>query len=195
MLLRVVFFILLINFSVSLLHSDNNLTVNGGLILMIIASSNFRDEELQVPKRIFEENGYKVAIASTTKSTVTGMMGAQVTPDLLIKDVKVGDYVAVVFVGGNGAQEYYTNTTAHTIARQAHNKGMLICAICIAPNILAHAGILKNKKATCFNSEILKAKGAIFTGSSVERDGNIITAKGPQAAGDFARTIIAALKP
>lgn len=192
-LLRVVFFVLCFCLSVSLLNSDNELATNGGLILMIIASSNFRDEELQIPKQIFEKSGYQVKIASSTKSTVTGMLGARVNPDLLLSEINVDDYVAVVFVGGGGAKEYYNNSTTHTVARQAYNKGILICAICIAPNILAHAGILQNKKATCFNSEILKAKGAIFTGNSVEQDGSIITAKGPQAAGDFANKIVAAL--
>jgi protease I len=193
-LFRVVFFVLCINLSVSLLNPDNELISNGGLILMIIASSNFRDEELLVPKQIFEQNGYQVKIACSTKSTVIGMLGERVNPDLLLGEIKVDDYAAVVFVGGGGAKEYYNSPAAHNVARQAFNKGILVCAICIAPNILAHAGILTNKKATCFNSEILKAKGAVFTGSSVEQDGNIITAEGPQAAGEFARKIIAALK-
>ncbi|MBN1798235.1 MAG: DJ-1/PfpI family protein [Spirochaetales bacterium] len=193
-LFRVVFFVLCISFTVSLLNSDNMLVSNGGLILMIIASSNFRDEELRVPKQIFEQNGYQVKIACSTKSTVTGMLGARVNPDLLLERVKVDDYAAVVFVGGGGAEEYYNSPAAHAVARQAFNKGILICAICIAPNILAYAGILTNKQATCFNSEILKAKGAVFTGKAVEQDGTVITANGPQAAGDFARKIITALK-
>jgi protease I len=188
------FLLLIIILPFSVLYTDNDLTVNGGLILMIIASSNFRDEELSVPKRIFEQNGYQVKIACSTKATVTGMLGARVHPDLLLSEINVDDYVAVVFVGGSGAQEYYNSPAAHAIAKKAYNKGMPVCAICIAPNILAYAGILKNKRATCFNSQILKAQGASYTGSSVERDGNIITAEGPQAASDFAHAIIKAIE-
>jgi protease I len=191
---RIILLSLAFILSTLLIHAENDAIKKTGGILMIIASSNFRDEELNIPKEIFRENGYKVTVASSRISIATGMLGAKVTPDLLLQDVRVADYLAVVFVGGGGAKEYYANSTALSIAKEAYNKGILVGAICIAPNILANAGILKNKKATCFDSDNLKAKGALFTGKSVERDGKIITAKGPQAAKEFGTAVVNALK-
>ena len=103
---------------------------------------------------------------------------------------------AVVFVGGSGAQKYYSNERALTIAREAYEKGKVLGAICIAPGILAKAGVLKGKNATIWDSgsgefvKILEENGAIYTGMNVEIDGNIITANGPHAAQGFAEAII-----
>jgi len=52
-------------------------------------------------------------------------------------------------------------------------------------------GKVVREKATCFGSEApnLKAKGAIYTGKPVERDGSIITANGPESASLFGEAI------
>lgn len=159
-------------------------------IVLIIASSNFRDEEYEEPKAIFEKEGYSITVASVSLSESTGMFGLKVKPNILISKININEYDAVVFVGGEGATEYFMDTVVHKIALEAFNKGKVVAAICIAPNILANAGILKGKKATCYNTKNLIAKGAQYTGKSVEQDGKIITANGPSAAGEFAKTIL-----
>ncbi len=161
-------------------------------ILMIIASQNFRDEELLIPKKLFEKEGYQVVIASSSLKPAKGMLGALITPQILIDQVNVDDYDAIVFVGGVGAQEYFHNSVAHKIAREAVAKGKVLGAICLAPRILAEAGVLKGKKATVWQSEgkALEDKGAIYTGKPVEIDGKIVTGAGPFAAEEFAKAIL-----
>jgi len=168
----------------------------GKKILMIIASQNFRDEELLIPKKLFEKEGYQVVIASSSLKPAKGMLGALVTPQILIDQVNVDDYDAIVFVGGVGAQEYFHNPVAHKIAREAVAKGKVLGAICLAPRILAEAGVLKGKKATVWQSEgkALEEKGAIYTGKPVEIDGKIVTGAGPFAAEEFAKAILNLLK-
>lgn len=164
-------------------------------VVMIIASKNFRDEELQKPKSILEKQGIKIVIASTTKDVVTGMLGATAKPDILISELKVMDYDAIVFVGGGGASEYWNDPIAHAIIQEAVKQGKILCAICIAPVTLANAGVLKGKRATVWPTEQdkLKAKGALYTGKKVEVDGNIITGSGPKAAKEFGKAIVKAL--
>jgi protease I len=162
---------------------------------MIIASQNFRDEELLKPRDLFIKEGMEVILASSSLETSRGMLGATVKPDILINKVKVEDFEAIIFVGGIGSSEYWNNPIAHKIVKEAVSLNKLICAICIAPVTLANVGILDGKKATVFRSEVkaIKKKGAIYTGKAVEVDGNIITAEGPQAATEFGQTIINAL--
>ena len=166
--------------------------LQGKKVLMIIASQNFRDEELLKPRDLFIKEGMKVILASSSLETSWGMLGSTVKPDILINKVKVEDFEAIIFVGGTGASEYWNNPTAHKIIKEAVSLDKLICAICIAPVTLANAGILDGKKATVFRSEVkaIKRKGVIYTGKPVEVDGNIITANGPQAAEEFGKTII-----
>jgi protease I len=170
-------------------------SLQGQSILMIIAHQGFRDEEYQEPRQFFETRGATITVASSSLETAKGALGAQVKPDLLLKDAAVSDYDAIVFIGGPGAQEYWDNPVAHAIAQEAVAQGKVLAAICIAPATLARAGVLKGKNATVFSSEAgtLKACGANYTGASVERDRLIITANGPQAAAEFAEEIAKAL--
>jgi protease I len=167
----------------------------GKKVLMIIAPSDFRDEELLEPKKIFEKNKIAVTIASKGTKVATGMLGAKVNVDADIEDINVSDYDAIIFVGGVGSSIYFNDSTAHQIAREAYKKGKIVGAICIAPSTLANAGILKGKKVTSWPSEKtnIEQKGGIHTGKGVERDGNIITANGPQSAKDFGNEILKAL--
>ncbi|MFH1820862.1 MAG: DJ-1/PfpI family protein [Methanobacteriota archaeon] len=164
---------------------------------MIIAPENFRDEELLHTKEELDKAGVETSIASTKTTEAKGMLGVKVTPDIKLVQVKVDDYDAVVFVGGSGSAAYFKDDCALSIAREASKRGKKVCAICIAPVVLANAGLLKGKRATVFPGDYVKDivnKGAAYTGKPVEVDGNVITANGPAAAREFGRAIAKALK-
>ena len=164
--------------------------MNGKKILMVVAPANFRDEELLEPKKVFEGYGAQVTVTSTAREP-KGMFGARVSAEP-VEDMDVNEYDALVFVGGSGASVYFNNTRILEMAKQSYEKGKITAAICIAPVILANAGILEGKKATVWNGEfktMLESKGAQYTGNSVEQDGKIITANGPSAAKQFGETI------
>lgn len=170
--------------------------LSGKKVVMIIASKDFRDEELARPKALLEAEGAEVNLASSNMEPVKGMLGSKVKPDMLYSQIKPDEYDAVIFVGGVGASQYWNDKTAHSLAREALEAGKIVGAICIAPVTLAQAGILKDKKATVWPSEAgrLKAKGAVYTGASVTVDGKVITADGPESADAFGQAIIKVLK-
>jgi protease I len=161
-------------------------------VLMVIAYQNFRDEELFTPKSIFEKNGIKVDIASVKKGIARGMLGGTVNVNLTLNEVKESDYDGIVFVGGSGSADLFDNNEAKKLASEFYKNKKVVGAICLAPGILANAGILKGKKATCFPSasDILIKNGAIYTKNPVEIDGNIITGKGPEVAEKFGMEIL-----
>jgi len=161
-------------------------------ILMVVAPKDFRDEEYQEPRQILEQAGAEITVAAKGVSEATGMFGAKITVDKDLSEVSAVDYDAVVFIGGSGASVYFEDQTALNLAEETYDSGKVVGAICIAPSILANAGILEGKKTTAFSSEAgnLQAKGAIYIGEPVTVDGRIITASGPQAAGEFGEAII-----
>jgi protease I len=160
-------------------------------ILMVVAPENYRDEELFIPKEIFEKKGHEVSVASSKTGTLSGVRGGSITAELLLSDVNTAVYDAVVFVGGAGCKVLFNNQQAIRIAQEMNEQQKIVAAICIAPVILANAGLLKNKKATVFSSEAraIKSKGAKYTEQGVTVDGNIITGDGPQSAAKFAEEI------
>lgn len=165
-------------------------------ILMIVARENFRDEEYKEPKKIFEQDGFKVVVASSSAGDCYGVGGTVAHASHSLDHVVPADYEAIVFVGGIGAREFFADPLAHYIAKEAVRQGLTLGAICIAPSILANAGLLKGKKITAFESEKenLKKAGAEFTGKNVEVDGNIVTASGPDAAEEFGYKIVEQIK-
>lgn len=168
----------------------------GKKILMVVAPTNFRDEELSEPRAIFENAGASVVVASKRVSQARGMFGTTASVDKDVSEVDVGEYDAVVFVGGSGASVYFEDPAVHLLAQNAYNQDKIVAAICIAPSILANAGILSGKKATAFSSESanLKAKGANYTGELVTVDGRVITGRGPEAASEFGQKIVEVLR-
>ena len=166
--------------------------LKGKRILMIISSHNYRDEELNIPKRIFEQTGATVDVASEKIGKARGMLGGRIESDLVYSEAKIDDYDAVIFIGGVGSKIFWNDPKAHSLAKEVIDKDKLLGAICLAPATLANAGVLKGKKATSYPmaSPALKKAGADYTGKAVEVDGGIVTGEGPGAAEEFAMTII-----
>ena len=167
---------------------------------MLIAQQDFRDEECFIPRGIFLDQGAQVKIISLKKGTALGIFGGVIDVDITLDELNIADFNCLVLVGGNGALTYLENNKTHQAVRQAVELGKILAAICIAPTILARAGVLKGKKAVVWSSnldksavKILQSAGAEYTNQPVVIDGNIITADGPESSRAFAEAIVKAL--
>lgn len=165
-------------------------------VLLVIASRDFRDEEYEEPRAVFQAAGCVMAVASSTTNPVRGVLGTWVQPDRLLAGCRAEEFDAVVFLGGYGALEYGDNPTAHRLCREALERRRVLAALCVAPTILSRAGVLDQRRATCFpdQREAVEAGGAVYTGDAVTVDGPIVTADGPMHAKEFAHAVVAALK-
>ncbi len=168
--------------------------------VLIIAFEGFQDFEYDETRRILESSGVEVTVASSKKGSAVGKLGQQVEVDLTLDQVKPDDFDAIVFIGGPGASEYESDPLAHKLAQLAMEQNKVLGAICLAPTILAKAGVLENKRATVWSDplaqemiEILKSQGADYTDEAVVIDGKLITANGPSAAKEFGQKIVEAL--
>lgn len=167
-------------------------------ILMVIAQHRFRDEEFEHPKTVFKQNGFSVTVAAPELKEATGMKGATVTPGISIADAATHQYDAVVVVGGGGAREdLWNNRTLFNILNVHHAAGKPVAAICIAPVVLARAGLLKGVSATVFKEPETLAEfakyGALLEEKDVVVSGRIVTANGPAAARAFGHAVAALL--
>jgi len=165
-------------------------------VLLVIAPKNFRDEELFQTQEELEKAGFKTEIVSQTTGVIHGALGGTVEVEKIINNVNISQYSALVFVGGGGASVYFNSPQALNLARGFASQGKVVAAICIAPSILANAGLLKGKKATAFRSEQknLVQNGTIWVNKPVVVDGKIVTASGPAAAREFGQKIAELLR-
>jgi len=162
--------------------------------LFIIAQKDFRDEELLRPKRILENAGIVVEVASITTELARGVLGAEVMPDLAVEDANADDYEYIVIVGGPGSPSLLNYPEVLDLVSNAKNTA----AICLGPMVLAKAGVLEGKRATVFKTSesvaALEEGGATFVDQSLVVDGSLVTANSPQAAEQFGEKLVEMIK-
>ena len=170
-------------------------------ILIIIAFDEFQDIEYREVRKVLENDNAEITVASSKAGQARGKLGNIVNIKETIYTISPKDYDTVIFIGGPGAEEYFENHRAYQICHETLNHKKILAAICIAPVILAKAGVLKGKKATVWSGpmdksaiKILEENGAIYTPESVVVDGKIVTAEGPAVAGKFAESLIKILE-
>jgi protease I len=161
-------------------------------VLFIIAPKDFRDEELFITQAELEKSGISTTIASSITGECIGSKGGKAISNYQLDQINLKDYSTIVYIGGMGSRVFFDDPKAISLAKEMHAMGSPVAAICIAPVILAKAGLLNHKRATVFSSEIetLESLGAYYTGMDVTVDDNIITAYGPQSALRFAKRIV-----
>lgn len=169
--------------------------------VLVIAPSLFRDEEYAEPKQVLEDAGIEVTTASSNPGLCKGRFGLPAMADISLVDALDVDWDIVAFIGGGGAEVYFDDEDAHALARRAVGLGKVVGAICIAPTILSHAGVLSGLPATSFPSEQMEliGNGVKWTGNRVTvtpvvgTDATIVTACGPEAATEFGQELLSAL--
>ena len=167
-------------------------------ILLVVAPSQFRDEEYTSPRRVFEDRGATVRVASTQRGPAMGMLGERVDPDLLVKDARATDWDAVVVVGGSGSPDYlWDHAPLLALLRERADAGRVVAGICLSGAVLARAGVLEGKRATCWPAPeavaALGEGGASYEKARVVVDGRVVTADGPASAREFGEAVVRVL--
>jgi protease I len=171
---------------------QQELPVIAGSVVIVIAHRDFNDDEFQVPYETLKKSGMKIVVASTDTTPAKGMMGTEVKPDITLGQVDADEFDGLIVVGGPGCERLSDNTTLHEIVRNFNAQNKMIAAICVAPLVLARAGILEDKIVTAYptvRDEIGKCC-VRCADTDVEVSGNVVTCSGPKAAAEFATTIL-----
>ncbi len=151
--------------------------------VLVIPSSEVQDTELIETKAALENEGILVTVASLEGLLVTGMLGGEFQPDCRISEIVEDEHNLIVCIGGNGSFSLWENEDVISILQDFNKDNKIVAAICAASGILANAGLLENKEATCYPyapiSDLLISKGAIYIDKEVVVSGRIITGNGP----------------
>lgn len=159
-------------------------------------ADGFEEVEAIAPVDMLRRAGIKVITVGVTGDYVAGSHGIIIKSDCGTDEVILSDNLeAVILPGGMpGTLNLEKNSVVQSAIDFAYDNEKLICAICAAPSVLGHKGLLKGKEAIAFPGFEEDLEGAIISKNSVARDGQFITAKGAGVAVDFGLEIVAALK-
>ncbi|MBN1500326.1 MAG: DJ-1/PfpI family protein [Spirochaetes bacterium] len=126
---------------------------------------------------------------------VNGSHGITVKADMAAAAADGNQYDAIVLPGGMpGSKNLLESSVVTGLLNQINKKNGFIAAICAAPMVLGHAGLLKGKKAVCFPGYESHLAGAEILKKPVVADGNIITGIGAGAALDFSLKLVEIFK-
>ena len=128
-------------------------------------------------------------VSVTGDPVINGAHGIRFYTDTLLADVDFSAFDGIVYPGGPGTYSLGDVPGVRALAEQFLASGKLLAAICAAPGMLSQTGLLLGKTATGYPG-CNPAGQAEWTENTTERDGNLITGKGPGAAAYFAIEII-----
>ncbi len=140
--------------------------------------------------------GIRVVTAGLDAEPVTASRGVVLVPDTTLDAALQEDFDMVVLPGGGpGAENLDKDSRVKELLRKMANSGKFTAAICAAPKVLAHAGLLEGRRATGFPGVLdrLNLPNISLQTTPVVRDGKIITSRGPGTAMDFALELIEVL--
>lgn len=161
-------------------------------MIYVFLATGFEDIEALAPVDIMRRAGLEVQTVSITgEQIVTSAHGVGIVADMLLSDVDFPKAEMLVLPGGLPGSTNLDACKPLTQAIVRHfEAGGAIAAICAAPLVFGHLGLLQGRRATCYPGVESELKGATYTSAIVEQDSNIITGKGPGAAFEFGYTIV-----
>ena len=163
-------------------------------MIYIFLANGFEEVEALATVDVLRRADLKVKIVGIGSDVITGAHGISTVCDAVDSDLTPGDDIeAVILPGGMpGTLNLERSAKVNAFVDYAYENQKIVCAICAAPSILGHKGMLKGKKAVCFPGFESELEGAELSDSFVVTDGNIITAKGMGSAVKFGIAIGAA---
>lgn len=165
-------------------------------MVYVFLAEGFELVEALAPVDILRRAGVEVALVGVAGREVAASNGVSVRADLSAQEAAKEGLEAIVLPGGlPGTLNLERSPFVQEMIDYCAAEGRLIGAICAAPSILAHKGLLGGKEATSFPKfqADLEAGGARLSEKYVCRDGQFITGRGMGVSTEFGLSLAAAL--
>ncbi len=163
--------------------------------VLVFLANGFEECEALIVVDILRRAGVEVTTASIqSNERVESSHKVCLFADTIADKAEIETYDAVVLPGGiPGTPNLASCTTVTDTCVQFAKEGKLVAAICAAPSVLGHLGLLQGKKATIYRGMESELLGAEHVSDEVAVAGNIITSRSMGTAIPFALTIAAQL--
>lgn len=142
---------------------------------------------------LFRRAKLNVVTAGLNEGPITASRGTRLLADVTLDQVMRQEFDLIALPGGlPGADHLKDDPRIRELLIRTAQRGGYVAAICAAPKVLAHAGLLNGKRITCFPGSFPshEQKNVTLLADGVVQDGLVITSKGPGTALDFALYLI-----
>lgn len=159
-------------------------------------ADGFEIAEAMFPIDILRRADIEITTVGIDSDKVVSSCGVEIKADMKGKKFQLpSDAEMVILPGGMpGTTNLLKSETVKKALSEVKKRNIYAAAICAAPWVLDEAGLLDGKKATMYPTMKEHMKKGTFTGSPVEIDGKIITARGAGVAQEFGLALAEALR-
>lgn len=165
--------------------------------ILILTGDFVEDYEIMVPFQTLLAVGHYVDVVCPDKEsgeqirtaihdfegdqTYSEKLGHNFTLNATFNDINPNDYDALLIPGGRAPEYIRLNTKVLDIVRDFNNQEKPIAAICHGSQVLAAAGVITDKKVSCYPacSPDINMAGGSYAEIAIDAaitDGNLITA-------------------
>jgi protease I len=169
--------------------------------VLIIATDGFEESELFGPRRILQDRGAEVLLASLTgdpiQATIHDDPGKTIRPDLTVAQANAEDFDALLIPGGvRNPDQLRMHPEVVELVRDFAQSNKPIAAICHGPWLLVEADLLSGRTATSWPSirTDLRNAGANVVDEAAVTNGNIVTSRQPEDVEAFTDAVIALIE-
>ncbi len=140
---------------------------------------------------VLRRGGLEVtSVALGTELQIHGSRGITLLADATWDSLDPTDFDAIVLPGGGkGTETLCADERVIQAVQTFAQESKIVAALCAAPTVLALAGVLDDRKATCYPS-CAPQLGRAYDDAPVIADGHIITSQGPGTAMLFSLVLI-----
>ena len=164
-------------------------------MIYVFLAKGFEEMEALAPVDVLRRANIEVKTVGVTGKQVRGSHGISVTCDIVASEAVFDNLDGIILPGGlPGTTNLEADETVQKFIDYAAENGKIIGAICAAPMILGHKGLLRGKNAVCYTGFEKELEGATISEKYVVTDGKFITAKGAGVATEFGLKIVSVLK-
>ena len=158
----------------------------------IFLAEGFEECEALITVDMFRRADLKIDMISTQQTPeVIGAHDICVRADKTLAKMDQNEYAVLILPGGKvGKENLEKDPAVLTAIRKQVQADRLLGAICAAPAILGHMGLLQNKKYTCFPTFDEAAFGGEYQETAAVQDGKLITGRGMGVAMAFAYLLL-----
>ena len=163
-------------------------------MVYVFLAKGFEELEALAPVDVLRRAGVTVKTVGVTGKRVSGSHGISVNCDIIVNEATFDELDGIILPGGlPGTTNLEADETVQRFIDYAAENGKIIGAICAAPMILGHKGLLQGKNAVCYKGFEKELTGAHVLDRPAVRDGNIVTGWGAGGAIDFALLYLEAI--
>ncbi len=161
-------------------------------MIYVFLANGFEEMEAIAPIDLLRRAEKQVVTVGVGGKTITGAHGITVETDITTAQMVLGGELEMIVLPGGmpGTLNLEKSEAVQAAVDFCMDREIYIGAICAAPSILGHKGLLAGREAIAYPGFETQMPGAVISASSVCQSGNIITAKGAGVAVDFGLKLV-----